>query len=195
MNLVDFKKELIAEVDNTIINCSKKLKDENGSFCELLKFPNLSKQSVSIKMGNVLEKIYNKFLNSFDGVENLKPVNKNISSHQIDLLFKKEDTIYYFESKLNLNLDTEKSKATINKVKTIESYLTKKYPNNKIVAKLLSSRFDKSENVKFIKEKYIKKSDVFGYSDFFKLFDIMIRIKEWEDLFSEIGERIVEATM
>lgn len=194
MTFSDFKKIIIEDVDKTILK-AKKTNKSTGAFSELLNFPNVSKQSISIKMGNILENSYNKFIDENEIAKSIKNVEKDNINHQIDIMFLYNNNLYYFESKINLNLDTEKSKATIYKIKKIEEYLTKKYSKYNIICKLLSSRYDTSSNVKHTKKQYIDYCDVYGYSDFFKIFGVEVTKEQWENFFNEVGELIVKTLM
>jgi len=179
-----FKEIVLEEVKNTFFNKKNKT-EETGSFLELLKLP--SSQSISIKIGNVLEKSYNKLIFNINGVENIK--DGMISNHQIDLLFLYNNCIYYFEIKNNINLDTEKTRETFNKIKDVEGALLKKYDN--VVSKILVNRFPTKEKMKFFKNP-ISKNDLIGYSDFFDLFNVSVSEAEWKEFFNYVGEVILK---
>ena len=84
-------------------------------------------QSQSIRFGKIFEKFIKDLIKSrgyelineglIDVYETGSKTNKG--KKDLDICFIKEETIYYFESKLNLNLDSEKSKATDNKISDI----------------------------------------------------------------------------
>ena len=79
------------------------------------------------------ELIYEDFLDVYDTKSETKKGKKDL-----DVCFTIGNTIYYFESKLNLNLDTEKTEATDNKIKDINEYLVKKNVNYNVVSALLT---------------------------------------------------------
>jgi hypothetical protein len=182
-----FQEILIEEVKRTSF---KKESESSGSFVELL-FPTTSAQSINIKMGNVVENSFKKFV--AETAKNLIEEEKNNINNQLDLLFFYNDFIYYFEVKNNLNIDTEKSKATSNKISEIQNYLNKKY-GEKVIAKALSARYDTIKNIKNTKIKYINKTNTYGYSDFFNIFEISVSIKEWEEFFKKVGIMIIESS-
>tara|TARA_Y100000385_G_scaffold215166_1_gene223873 strand:+ start:240 stop:791 length:552 start_codon:yes stop_codon:yes gene_type:complete len=66
-----------------------------------------SQQSVSIKVGNALEKWWNTVTKTLDD---------SSAEKQVDYFFEKGGRKYYFELKCNTHLDSEKSVATMNKI-------------------------------------------------------------------------------
>jgi competence protein ComGF len=183
-----YQEILLSEVKKT----SFKMKAESkGSFRELL-FPTTSMQSICIKMGNVLENAFNIFVK--ENAENLKESEASIRGHQLDLYFKYEDTIYYFEVKSNINLDSEKGPATIDKVNDIKSYLKDKYGEN-VVAKVLVSRHATAKNLTNVNRAIFNKDSVIGYAEFFKIFGVEVSKNEWEDFFKKVGVIIIETSV
>lgn len=95
-----------------------------------------SNQSVTIKYGHFGEKISKKMIELNPHLELLKcgciDIGNDITK-DIDLLWdNKTDTIFYRELKANLELDTEKLPAMINKINNdILPYLIKEYPEKK----------------------------------------------------------------
>ena len=190
-NFDKFKKIIQSNIDYYIIN-NKYEKKSSGCFNELLNKDRanvISEQSVNIKMGNVLEKSFKDFLIETDQV--LVDERSKINHVQIDLLFLYKDIIYYFEVKNNINLDTEKSKTTLNKIKKIEDFLKKESPKKQVVSKILNSRYSgyDVEILNFIK-KPLSIDDIYGYQKFFEIFDISVKQEEWESFFGQIGSYI-----
>lgn len=121
----------------------KKEKDKTvtkpGSIKYLLFGSELSEQSLSIKMGKIGEEMVKKIIdNSKDfellecGVQCIGIDNKK--NKDIDLLWinHKLKIIYYREAKGNIELDSEKLPATIDKMKEIiKTHNSPKYPNYK----------------------------------------------------------------
>jgi len=108
-------------------------------------------QSVSIVFGRLYEEamndlimqstVYQEITNSAEKTfvtPDCKLTNVSKGNKDVDILFRKGNTIYYRESKCNMLLDSEKSKATANKIKDISSRLQVLYPNCKIDAALLN---------------------------------------------------------
>lgn len=181
----NFKEILLKDVKDNIIN-SQTAKKEAGSFGELL-FSSFSMQSINIKMGHVLERSWKNFVSSIEDASIDKT--NMIEGSQVDILFDFNGTKYYFESKNNLNIDTEKTIATKNKVFKIEEYLSKE--NSKVVAKILMNRYSSNETAKHYKTP-ITKNDIYGYSQFFDIFGIVVSKKDWEEFFLEVGTYIFD---
>lgn len=60
----------------------------------------------------------------------------------IDIVFRSGDVVYYRESKCNLKLDSEKKKATTDKVKLVKERLQMNFPDYKIDAAILNMEWD-----------------------------------------------------
>jgi hypothetical protein len=193
-----FKSIVFQIFENDIIGSSAK---ESGSLRELI-FPNeykkgLPPQSFNIKIGNVLEKSVNCFVHDCLSISKVEvdknDIKKEIGySVQIDTIFEINGIVYYFEDKSNLNLDTEKSKVTFEKVNKILSYLRKRYKNVK--GGILSFRFSTSFDVFSVKEPLKSSGFLYGYSDFFNILNINVSKKDWEDFMMEIGEFYINET-
>lgn len=88
-----------------------------------------SRNGVLIQLGNCLEAFWNKVID--DCVESLikedNLIQIGLKNRQIDHLFMVDDTIYYLESKCNLNLDSEKRPASNKKINTITTALGENY--------------------------------------------------------------------
>ena len=100
-------------------------------------------QSDCIKLGIGLEYIYKDFIiNQCANLINIKPIN-NKGDKEKDHLFMDitNKTIFYAELKSNINLDTEKSKATYNKCLDIEKQLQIQYKDYKINMFLVCERY------------------------------------------------------
>jgi len=103
-----------------------------------------SEQSKNIKLGKFGEKWFSALVARAKHLEILPHgiVSGIIPGKKkdIDLLFRNpsKKIVYYYELKLNINLDTEKLPATIEKVKMIEEYLKKEYPEYQIKSAILN---------------------------------------------------------
>ena len=108
-------------------------------------------------------------------------------------MFRLNDNIYYFEIKTNINLDTEKSKSTYNKILDIGEKLQYIFPRNEIKYSLLNLRFPTRFEVPptLIKEPLKSFDGFYGYADFFNLFDINIIEQQWIDLCKEIDSKLL----
>ena len=180
MNFNLFKNILIKNIETIKYTIPK----ETGSLLELLNLP--SSQSTVIKIGNIIEKSINEFIENFNGVTNLKNIHGDmINFRQIDTLFKYKKKVYYFEIKSNMNMDTEKSLQCKHKIEIVNTFLKKHYKNFDVISKFLSVRYPNAEEVKYFKNP-IEKHMIYGYADFFKLFNIKVNNKMWENMFKKI---------
>jgi len=181
-----FKDILIEETTNKFSKIEKRKK--SGSFSELLFSNMINYQSINIKMGNVLERTWKRYIDSHtDAI--LHDINK-IDKYQIDLLFEYDNVLYYFEIKNNTNLDTEKTKAVFDKIYAMKDILTDKY-DKQVKCFVLSNRYDTHKHVNHIKNP-LTRDIIFGYNDLLSLFNDNIMKYEWEKMMKEIGSLIIE---
>ena len=155
-------------------NCKTNKEKDKNSLSYLIDF-RLS-QSDCIKLGTALEKVFSEIIMDKNrNLVNIKPKNKK-GFKEKDHLFKDDENkiIYYAELKSNLNLDTEKSKSTIEKCKTIIEDLKKKYNDYEIKWCLIGLRYiNFNEIPKVINKKYEEiKNNLFGINDYFNLLKI-----------------------
>jgi len=89
-----------------------------------------SQSSVLIQMGYKLEDFWNKVISdcATNLIENNDRIKVNGKNRQLDHLFQ-VDTIFYLESKCNLNFDTEKKPASNDKVDAVCAAAAQKYNN------------------------------------------------------------------
>lgn len=95
-----------------------------------------SKQSILIQMGNVWETFWNTVFSEYatNLLENGNLIKVDGKNRQIDHLFSSKqngDILYYFESKCNLNFDSEKTPASNRKVMEVSETIEKENPNKK----------------------------------------------------------------
>jgi len=110
----------------------------------------------------------------------------NGKKKDVDLFFEYDGTFYYFEIKCNLNLDSEKSKVTDQKIIEITNKLSEKYDN--IVSGCLTCWFDSENVVNKLKTK------IYHMKDFFDIFNLDIEKDEYYDTFKEFGKLIKNET-
>ena len=133
-------------------------------------------QSDKIKLGIYLEKVIETFIVDNSNLTSIKQKNiKNV--HEKDHLFvdKINNVIVYAELKSNLNLDTEKIKSTIQKIKNIELELNELYGDNYTVyCFLINLRFlNISDMPKIITNKYNEiQEKVIGLNEYLDFFEI-----------------------
>ena len=141
-------------------------------------FNNLAPIKMSQQQNIMLGKCVEEFFRAFVIDNNVKSICEKTKKgeKETDHLYinEKEKTIIYCEQKNNINLDTEKSVETKNKVKQMREQIKRKYPDYTIECYIFAARYlSKDETVAkdIIKRKY-KDIDVIGVNDFLKLFDI-----------------------
>lgn len=176
--------------------CSKKTVT-SSSIKEWLQAPDL-KQSESIRFGTLFEEALNNLIeisDDFDSITNSKkktfitPECKLTDiakgNKDIDILFRQNNTIFYRECKCNLQLDSEKSKATAAKVELIESRLKVLYPKCDIDAAILSMDFYNKKNT-FLNVR------LEGIGDFINRLKILGDLKFTEQEYINIGTTVGE---
>jgi hypothetical protein len=170
-----------------------KLKDNKDfNVKRLLKNPNLS-QSQSICFGTVFENFIRDLIKSKEHSirqEKLVDINftgtkTNKGKKDIDICFIIYPNMYYFESKLNLDLDSEKSKATDDKVSDIHNFLVNENKGINIISGVLTGWY---ENERGLPNKL--KSKVFFMKDFFEILDIQTTKEEYYSLLEEFGRML-----
>jgi hypothetical protein len=146
--------------------------------------PSLS--SINIQFGNKIEIFWNKVIsdsNAKNLIEenNLIIINKN--KKQQDHFFCVEDKYFYLESKCNLNLDSEKSKASNQKIKDITNKHKVKIDN------LISGYFVPVKSIISTSErkKYSKKGiDVFGVNWLYQKIEIPFTEEEYFNFLKDV---------
>lgn len=127
-------------------------------------------QSQIIKMGIALEKILNELITTHTEYETI--IEKE-SKVQKDMFFKHKTKkiIFYGELKSNINLDTEKSKATIEKINRVSNEIKTKYTNFEIYSFLINLRYlNKKDIPTQIINKYHNKISIIGINEFLNWF-------------------------
>jgi len=169
-----------------------------GSISHLLYGSKPSEQSINIKLGKFGEFLSKELINSTSNLKMLQcGVQKiNDKKKDVDLLFKNEvtKTIYYRELKGNIELDTEKLPATIEKCKEIELSLKTSYSDYSINCGILNwSVYNRKilvaglSNIKAFENGGIK---IDHMEDFLEIIDIIWTEEDYYDYFRKIGDKI-----
>ena len=195
---------MVDEVKNNGISWVKKLLKDNltytkhGSISYLLFGEKPSEQSICIKFGHFGEFIAKELIKLNPNLELLTCGIQVINDKKkdIDLIFKDEinKIIYYRELKGNIELDTEKLPATIEKCKEIEKSLQEKYKDYKIDCGILNwSVYNRKilkaglSNIQFFENKGIKINHI---EDFLNIIDIKWDENNYYLYFRNIGKMI-----
>ena len=169
-----------------------------GSISFLLYGKIPSDQSINIKLGRFGEFLAKELIKTNHNLELLICGIQQINDKKkdVDLIFKDEfrKIIYYRELKGNIELDTEKLPATINKCKEIESSLKITYHNYEINCGILNwSVYDRKiltaglSNIKTFENKGIK---IDHMQDFLEIINIRWNEEDYYSYFREIGIKI-----
>lgn len=171
-----------------------------GSISYLLQGGKPSEQSINIKMGRFGEFLSKELINSKHNFELLKCGIQKINNKKkdVDLIFKDEfnKIIYYRELKGNIELDTEKLPATIEKCKEIENSLKSTYMDYTINCGILNwSVYNRNvltagiSNIKTFEYGGIK---IDHMEDFLNIIQVSWNEKDYYSYFREIGTKITK---
>ena len=169
-----------------------------GSISYLLYGEKPSQQSIHIKLGKLGEFISKELIKYNPNLELLTcgPQMINDKKKDVDLIFKNEKNrmIYYRELKGNIELDTEKIPATIQKCKEIELMLKNKYSDYQINSAILNwSIYDKdifSSGVSNIKSFELEGLKIEHMKDYLKTVNIVWNEEDYYLYFREIGIKV-----
>ena len=169
-----------------------------GSISHLLYGEKPSEQSINIKLGRFGEFLSKELIKTNDNLEllncGIQKINNN--NKDVDLVFKDEKNkiIYYRELKGNIELDTEKLPATINKCKEIEKSFKIKYFDYTINSGILNwsvynRRILKTglSNIRTFENGGIK---IDHMEDFLDIIDVNWNEDDYYLYFREIGNKI-----
>ena len=177
---------------------------EPGCIKHLLFGSEPSEQSVVIKMGKVGEEMIKKIIMETDGFELLtcgvqcidQETGKN-KDIDLVLISKNTKTIYYREAKGNMNLDSEKLPATLDKIyEILHTYISPKYPDYTIDIGVFNWSIYNREPLKK-GQSQIKKCETKGIKvdhpeDLFKLLNFTWDKENYYKFFRKVGEIIRE---
>jgi hypothetical protein len=169
-----------------------------GSISHLLYGEKPSEQSINIKFGRFGEFLVKELIKKNANLELLTCGVQKINDKRkdVDLIFRNQETktIYYRELKGNIELDTEKLPATIQKCNEIKSSLVTSYPDYTINCGILNwSVYDRKiltaglSNIKSFENGGIK---IDHMGNFLEIIDITWSEVDFYSYFREIGTKI-----
>jgi hypothetical protein len=175
---------------------------EQGSLSELL-FPtrcDFPKQTVLIRFGSAVEAGVRKYIAAKyeDISDEISPLIKQfLGRHiQLDVAARKDNTYFISELKYNFNLDTEKTAKIVEKLDLLSITLKKFYGKQgfNTSVSLVSLRYPHADDIVRLNPdfKAIKGQYIFGYVDFFKLFNLDVTKEEWESFHKALGNELQE---
>ena len=137
------------------------------SMCSLLS--RKVSQATNIRLGNELEVIYNIYVLAHCEVTDLRPAKCAKGEHQKDFLVEMAgDAVIYGEFKANINLDTEKRKATRKKVNAVSEELQETYGSKTVSPFLVSLRYLRTADIPVALARSYGDVSLVGIGDFFR---------------------------
>lgn len=177
---------------------------EPGSIKYLVFGCEQSEQSLLVQMGKVGEEMIKKIIMETDGLQLLtcgvQCIDPNTGKNKdLDLVWVNESTktIYYREAKGNMNLDSEKLPATLDKIREIlQTYISPKYPGYTIDIGVFNWSIYNREPLKN-RHPQIKKCEDQGITvdhpeDLFKLLNFTWDEENYYKFFRKVGEILRE---
>jgi hypothetical protein len=150
-------------------------------------------QSQSIRFG----KIFEKFIKDLVKSRGYELINEELvdiygtgsetkkGKKDIDICFIKDNSIFYFESKLNLNLDSEKSKATDEKISNITEYLITQNSGYTVFSNLITCWWEKEDGMPIS-----TKTNLIFMREFLQILGIETTREEYYEMMSDFGKMI-----
>lgn len=152
-------------------------------------------QSECIKLGIGIENVLSDLILKYTNLKNIKLKNSK-GKKETDHLFCDEEKkiIYYSELKSNINLDTEKSKSTINKCISIVFDIKNTYPDYEIKWCLLALRYTDNKCIPHtLKRKYETiNSNLYGINEYLDILNIDLYFNEndYKIFLNKIAEKM-----
>jgi len=148
-------------------------------------------QSESIKVGYALESVIRDIILKYSNFKDIKPKNSK-GNREKDHLFINDTLklIIYAECKSNLNLDTEKSKSTIDKINSIKNELTDTYKDFNIKCFLINLRYYNTNDIPSSLCKKFKNVCILGVKEYLQEFDINVfeDEKQYINMINELAQ-------
>lgn len=193
----DFILSLIEK--NIYINKPYKHKEKDtSSLSSLVDIP--LTQSDCIKLGFAIESmIIDIAIGCNPSLMSMKKKNiKGVKQKDILLYCKRTNRIFYDEVKCNIALDTEKSVATIQKVKSVEEELVRENPSATVISGLVCARYLSKDDIPSnLRSKYKSiDSKLFGINDFLELIGCSVMCFEneikYKDFVNHIAHKLLQ---
>ena len=175
---IELLKDMVKKNDY-IKNCKSNKKKDPYSLSYLIKRDISQNDCIKLEIG--VEKLVTDIVLQYCSVKHIKP--KNVKDQkERDHLFidKNAKIVYYAELKANINLNTEKSKATYTKCLEIVKELQKEFPDHMVKWCLLAYRYIDSEYITLaIKKKYTTISEnLYGINQYLEMLGIDFEFTE-----------------
>lgn len=132
-------------------------------------------QSCTITFGNVLEKTAMNYAESMNAKVFRK---KNLLASNIDILFKLNNYIYHLESKVNIELDNDKTRKALESLKRKNTVIFNALRCNEegwqLISKFVVWTKEDAHEASLISKHPLKIKHLMGFKDFFILFGVEI---------------------
>lgn len=196
----DVKKKAMQWIDNLLHSVLSE-NTKPGSLQHLFYGERISHQSVNIKLGHFGEFLLKELVKTRHHLQLFQTgiMLVNQRTRDIDFLFldttENPQILYYRELKGNIELDSEKTKATVEKCKDIASYLAVEYPSFKLDCGILNWSIYKREdlapsfckNIKAFEKENVK---VEHMVDFLENIKLKWLEEDFYFFFRQLGEKI-----
>ena len=191
------KQKIESWVETKILKCEM-TKTKPGSISYLLYGEKPSKQSINIKLGRLGEYLSQELVSANPNLELLNCGIQQMENKKkdVDLLFRNRETnvVYYRELKANIELDTEKLPATIQKCHSIQKFIAEKYEGCEVDVGILNwSVYDRKcltagiSNIKAFEKENVK---IEHMGDFLKIVCVDWEETDYYGFFRSIGDKI-----
>ena len=140
--------------------------EDTSSLCYLLRHK--FSQSTNIRLGNQLETVFNLYVSNHTAARNMRDGKNKKGCHQRDFLCEFDNAIIYAEFKSNIRLDTEKRRATTEKINEVAEEIRRDYPDKVVKPYLVSLRYLKKEDIPPVLSKMYPDVSLIGISDLFE---------------------------
>ena len=167
----------------------------------------ISSQSVNIKVGTHFQKWFHYLVGLSDHELGDCGLTEDIlgQNTDVDLIFSKNNDIYYMEMKANVGLDTGKLPATVNHVERVDYYLRRENPDKEVHSGIL--HWSVYNATKFARNRYPHYSSwsvagvepydgtnvglkMYHPQDLFNILNLSVSERQWYEMWLLVGQRL-----
>lgn len=140
--------------------------------------------------GTTIEKASGTYANR----QGAKPYKSRVGTIKIDTLWEYKGTCYDLESKANINLDKGKSRNTKSELTHKRKVAIHSFMGEMpVVSGIIVWTQPTGEKAIRLAKKSLKKTKMFGYLDFFKIFNVTISEQEYKEMIRRVWREEIEA--
>jgi len=202
----EFKGYVFEELDRLVLSKMEKIvynaTHDTGSLGDLLYSENyFPKQSISIRVGSVMENALHRFLitKATDKKIELEAALELFADHhiQLDIANQYDGTIVIGEVKYNFNLDTRKTSVEVEKLDIINTFVKDRYKTTdlKTMVCFISARYPVADQVMYMKPELVSVKDLYvmGYQELFSMYGVRVTENMWRRLHRDMEREIMTA--